>query len=62
MKKIPPMLHSALAQARSGYEAAVAGRPATDNPWRVDTMGYKLWARGWQRGRERWRRDAYRPR
>ena len=36
---------------RDGYAAAVAGRPASVNPWREGTVGHAAWSFGWSLGR-----------
>lgn len=36
---------------RDGYVAALAGRPASSNPWKPGTVGHAAWAFGWDCGR-----------
>lgn len=37
--------------SRDGYAAALAGLPASTNPWKPGTVGGKAWAVGWDVGR-----------
>lgn len=36
---------------RDGFNAAVSGRPASDNPWKPGTVGHAAWSLGWDLGR-----------
>lgn len=36
---------------RDGFNAAVNGRSASDNPWKPGTMGHAAWALGHDLGR-----------
>jgi len=40
-----------LVHQRDGFHAAVAGRPAGDNPWKPDTLGHLAWSFGHDLGR-----------
>ena len=38
-------------QQRDGFNAACAGRSASDNPWKPGTVGHAAWSFGWDLGR-----------
>lgn len=44
-------LDSLAVHRRDGYAAALAGLPASDNPWKPGTVGHAAWALGWDLGR-----------
>lgn len=39
------------AQNRDGYTVALAGLPASSNPWKEGTLGHAAWSFGWDCGR-----------